>query len=133
MSTCWIENVAPEAACSCGNCDWTGPASALDMISDIEQRIDAGDTVPAGQCPVEDCGALAYLVEDPAPPPVTPAATVRAAIAKLREARQLLRTAGARRAALYVARATKSAEGAERHAHHVTARQIDGRPMKRRA
>lgn len=40
------------------------------------------------------------------------------AIARLREARDYLRGARAPRAAAYVARALKSAEGAERHADH---------------
>jgi hypothetical protein len=29
------------------------------MVADIEQRIAAGETVPAGECP--ECGALAHL------------------------------------------------------------------------
>ena len=45
-------------------------------------------------------------------------ATIAAATDKLREARDLLRHAGAPRAAKAVARAIKSAEGAHRHAGH---------------
>lgn len=41
---------------------------------------------------------------------------IEAAVSRLREARGLLRDAGANRAADYVARALKSAEGAQRHA-----------------
>lgn len=55
--------------------------------------------------------------------PITPAtdadaAGVRAAIAKLREARDLLRVAAAPAAAKAVARALKSADGARRHVDH---------------
>lgn len=46
----------------CGNCDWCGTAIELEAISDIEERLYPGETVPAGQCP--DCGALAYLLKD---------------------------------------------------------------------
>ncbi len=41
---------------------------------------------------------------------------INAAIGALRTARRYLREAGAKRSAAYVARALKSAEGAERHA-----------------
>jgi len=44
---------------ACDNCDWTGRCDALDPIDDIDQRLDPGSEVPAGQCP--ECGALAYL------------------------------------------------------------------------
>ena len=44
---------------ACGACDWTGPIVALAEIKDIDQRLTAGDSVPAGECP--NCGALAYL------------------------------------------------------------------------
>lgn len=47
---------------------------------------------------------------------------VQAAIKHLRDARRLLRQSGARRAADYVGRAIKSAEGAERHAAGVANR-----------
>lgn len=46
----------------CQNCDWTGTGADLDLISDFENRVVAGEIVPAGQCPV--CCALAHLTED---------------------------------------------------------------------
>lgn len=49
-------------------------------------------------------------------PPAARVETIRQGIQQLREARRNLRAAGAHRAADYVARALKSAEGAERHA-----------------
>ena len=48
--------------------------------------------------------------------PASQACVIRAARGKLAEARDYLRLARAKRAADYVARAMKSAEGAERHA-----------------
>lgn len=44
----------------CDNCDWRGSSDDLDQeIADLDQRVDAGGVVPAGECP--SCGALAYL------------------------------------------------------------------------
>lgn len=56
-------------------------------------------------------------------PPVTPLHIehVSQALHLLRHARAELRAAGARRSALYVSRALKSAEGAERHARRMAA------------
>lgn len=45
---------------------------------------------------------------------------IRTAIARLKDARDGLRGAGCKNAADYVARALKSAEGAERHAQRMT-------------
>lgn len=45
--------------CKCDNCDWTGKTDDLESISDAQERLTPGGTVPAGQCP--NCGALAYL------------------------------------------------------------------------
>lgn len=61
MSECFIEDA--KGACHCDNCPWEGDADELDLIADIEQRLDAGGLVPAGQCP--NCGALAYLDNAP--------------------------------------------------------------------
>lgn len=47
--------------CKCGNCDWTGPESALQPIQHLSERVSAGETMPAGECP--KCGALAHLIE----------------------------------------------------------------------
>lgn len=59
-------------------------------------------------------------------------AAVTAALEKLREARNLLRDAGAMQAAEYVARAMKSVEGAQRHAEHRQVRAEEGRGMRGR-
>lgn len=52
--------------CKCDNCGETYPsAAALNPISDIDQRLDPGSIVPAGECP--SCGALAYYDDEHAP------------------------------------------------------------------
>lgn len=46
----------------CDSCDWYGIQNELDsMIKHLEQRIEAGGEVPAGQCP--ECGSLAYFAK----------------------------------------------------------------------
>lgn len=55
----------------CNNCGLAFAAENALPIKDIEQRLDPGSTVPAGECP--HCGALAYIqtpwtrLEDAAP------------------------------------------------------------------
>ena len=49
------------AAVECGACEWAGTGADLDLMTDFEERVTAGEVCPAGQCP--DCGALAYVVE----------------------------------------------------------------------
>lgn len=46
--------------CACDCCDWHGDASDLDQVENLEERLDPGGVVPAGQCPA--CAALAYLM-----------------------------------------------------------------------
>lgn len=52
-------NSDPEARVNCDNCDWEGQAKDLLNIPDFEERVHAGEVVPAGQCP--KCGCLASL------------------------------------------------------------------------
>jgi hypothetical protein len=47
--------------CVCGNCDWVGPIADLNDITDVQERVQAGEVTPAGECP--ECGALAHLDE----------------------------------------------------------------------
>lgn len=54
-----------EAKVKCDNCDWTGTGAQLHEVADIQERLDPGGEVPAGQCP--ECGALAYIVTAPKP------------------------------------------------------------------
>lgn len=49
--------------CYCGNCDWNGPESKLDLpleeVDHLNDRLDAGSEVIAGTCP--ECAAGCYL------------------------------------------------------------------------
>ena len=47
-----------EQFAACGDCNWHGLASFLEPIKDIHERVAAGETMPAGECPI--CGALAH-------------------------------------------------------------------------
>lgn len=51
-----------EAVAVCDNCRLYCSVSELHPIADLEQRLDPGGVVPAGQCP--HCGALSYLREE---------------------------------------------------------------------
>ena len=61
MSECYLANRSEDAPCRCDNCGTVTPAGKLEMIEDIEQRLDPGCIVPAGQCP--GCHSLAYLAD----------------------------------------------------------------------
>ena len=64
-----MSNCKPETEdgikCRCDNCDWTGLSQELEDIVDIQERINAGCIVPAGECPC--CNALAYYADEAAP------------------------------------------------------------------
>ncbi|TSA39703.1 hypothetical protein D4R30_00655 [archaeon] len=47
----------------CQNCEWKGTGVDVNPIQDIYERIEPGETVPAGECP--ECGCLARLVSEP--------------------------------------------------------------------
>jgi len=49
--------------CECANCGKRERADKLNPVEDPFQRMEPGDTVPAGECP--SCGCLAYVDEDP--------------------------------------------------------------------
>lgn len=40
----------------CHNCDWKGRIGEMDKIDCIEERIDPGELMAAGECP--ECGSL---------------------------------------------------------------------------
>jgi len=63
MTECWIQHDKPNARCECDNCGFECRASRLEMVADIQERINPGFEVPAGQCP--QCGALSYLKTPP--------------------------------------------------------------------
>lgn len=50
-----------DKACECPACGWTGPEKSTLAISDLDQRIAPGETVPVGECP--ECGALCHYTE----------------------------------------------------------------------
>lgn len=104
----------------CSDCGWTGTAEDTDEISHFEERVAPGEICPAGEC--KRCGALAHLVEDEqtedTPPDARNTVRVARALDHLRQARNLLKLAGAPRAVDKVRAALKSTEGAQRHARN---------------
>lgn len=52
-------------AVECQDCDWAGRFDQLEIVHDLEERVMAGEPMPAGQCP--KCGALCHAVPGPAP------------------------------------------------------------------
>jgi len=49
--------------CECANCGKRERADKLNPVEDPFQRMEPGDTVPAGEC--TKCGCLSYVDEDP--------------------------------------------------------------------
>ncbi|MDE0175392.1 MAG: hypothetical protein OYH76_01145 [Defluviicoccus sp.] len=50
---------------SCQACDWTGPADLCGPLKRAWERVQPGDVMPAGECPL--CNASAMLNEPPRP------------------------------------------------------------------
>ena len=50
----------PNAACQA--CNWTGPADHCHDLKNAHERVEPGDIMPAGECPV--CNASAMLIEE---------------------------------------------------------------------
>lgn len=44
----------------CDNCGEIWHGESLRPIEDMEQRVEAGSTLPSGECPDPHCGALCY-------------------------------------------------------------------------
>lgn len=66
MTQCYLTPERDDIPCRCDNCDAADlKAGDLEMITDIQERLDPGCIVPAGQCP--HCGALAYYQDEHAP------------------------------------------------------------------
>ena len=61
--TALIDCENPRAKVQCDNCSWRGTAEGCVEVNDPWDRLTAGCTVPAGECP--ECGGLAYLVKPP--------------------------------------------------------------------
>jgi hypothetical protein len=54
-----IEDDGPESRCQ--NCDRQWSRSYLNQIKDLFQRVEPGERMPSGECPV--CGSLCLLIE----------------------------------------------------------------------
>jgi hypothetical protein len=52
---------SPTDKAICGNCRGIYDQESLLPIQDLEQRIAAGEEVPAGECP--ECGSLCHLIK----------------------------------------------------------------------
>ena len=66
MTQCYlVTNLPDDTQCACDNCGKVTSMIDLEMITDIEERLDPGGIIPAGECP--ECGALAYVIEDAKP------------------------------------------------------------------
>ena len=67
MSTVQLDNPYGYETYRCENCDSVWQFDQLQPIVDIEQRIAPGETVPGGQCPDPECGALCHITEQAQP------------------------------------------------------------------
>lgn len=59
--TQYVVDICDNRDVECNNCEWYGVVAECHNISDVQERVDPGETFPAGECPL--CGALAHLVE----------------------------------------------------------------------
>ena len=55
--------VDQDAPVHCDGCGTKYLASDLERIDCPDERLSAGEEVPAGQCPNEECGACCFLVK----------------------------------------------------------------------
>ena len=46
---------------TCQDCGWTGPVEETKELRNVWDRVQPGDVMPAGDCPVEGCGGAAML------------------------------------------------------------------------
>jgi len=52
----------PQEPVTCSNCNWTGTVEQCQLLQSIEERISAGEYMPAGECP--ECGSCAHLTDE---------------------------------------------------------------------
>jgi hypothetical protein len=52
------------AACVCSDCGAVWHIDDMQIIHSADERLFAGEEVPAGECPDEECGALCYVEKD---------------------------------------------------------------------
>ena len=51
---------------TCQDCGWQGPVEETRELRNVWDRVQPGDVMPAGECPVEGCAGAAMLDDDPA-------------------------------------------------------------------
>ena len=73
MSNIYVQ-CDPSWPVACEDCEWTGVAGDLGEVVDVQERIMAGEIVPAGECP--ECGTLAQLTNKGVGPAVAAARAV---------------------------------------------------------
>lgn len=64
MTTIYPNNIeSDDEVAECGNgCGWEGTVGELGPLRDVQERISAGEFMPAGECP--ECGACAHLTDE---------------------------------------------------------------------
>ena len=67
---------------TCDECDWAGTQFDMNPIDDVHQRVEPGQLMPAGECPV--CGVL-FEVDDADVPTATLNACARIAAERAAE------------------------------------------------
>jgi len=58
----YMDNTYGYETARCENCGVEYAFDDLEGIDSLGQRISAGEDVPAGQCPDQDCGALCHAI-----------------------------------------------------------------------
>lgn len=59
MSAVYPNLLDDDERVACQGCDWEGLASECGPIESIEERVSAGEIMPAGECP--ECGSVSHL------------------------------------------------------------------------
>ena len=49
---------------TCQDCGWHGPVEETKELRDVWDRVQPGDVMPAGECPVEGCAGAAMLDQE---------------------------------------------------------------------
>lgn len=61
MTSMILTDETDRTPCRCDNCNWVGAAGEAELeICNVEERLEPGGVVPAGECP--ECGGLAYPI-----------------------------------------------------------------------
>ena len=49
---------------TCQDCGWQGPVEETKELRNVWDRVQPGDVMPAGECPVEGCAGAAMLDDE---------------------------------------------------------------------